>query len=82
LNKFLRLVSADSEVGPRWWEDFYDDKIGSWRCSGFRRVLASFGGTSADRLEAQKERYDSDALGIDEEAASFTLPSKPSGTIS
>jgi hypothetical protein len=45
-------------------------------------VLASFGGTSADRLEAQKERYDSDALGIDEEAASFTLPSKPSGTIS
>jgi len=45
-------------------------------------VPASFGGTSADRLEAQKERYDSDALWMDEEAASLTLPSQPSGTIS
>jgi hypothetical protein len=39
-------------------------------------------GTGAHRLEAQKEHYDSDALGMDEEAASLTLPSKPSGTIS
>jgi hypothetical protein len=45
-------------------------------------VPASFCGTDADRLEAQKEHYDSDALGMDEEAASLTLPSKPSGTIS
>jgi hypothetical protein len=45
-------------------------------------VPASFGGTSADKLEAYKDRYDSDALGMDEEVASLTLPSKPSGTIS
>jgi hypothetical protein len=45
-------------------------------------VPASFGGTSADKLEAYKDRYDSDALRTDEGAASLTLPLKPSGTIS